>query len=720
MAKEKVISLILCIVMIIMFACNNVVLADFEIQYKVEQITKIEDINSKNLYQYIFVYEDGEGNNHAFAATLASNSNEMSSRSNHCSVRIEDNLITVWDEEHSNIVWNLTKSKKSVLESGENPVFQSASDINSDTKRNQIELSDNGGYPGIRFTDNGNGFSFVAVGNNKFKFYENNCSSELNYITFNTYFEKCSEQDAAEFKVYKILNEYNYTSSKFLTSDEVAALDNVTVSKNVSETTNYKDTAVAEVTLSTNGTNYEKLCDIVLMLDDSTSVYNPVPTNPDKTRAQIIREDALKFAEELLEINSENRVSVIKFGSNITNEADVDRIGFSNNIEDIKTMIGGDKSEVSYGTNYTAAFKKANEVLENFSDATHGKVVIFISDGMPSLYNDIWYETYSGTTDSTGVATNWVNYLSTTPLAEAELMKKTGAAIYTIGSLEEDTSMDHSTGYIIPAGTTKDILLGLTTHSANFYEFDKIETELESILENLLKDFCYSPTDAVVIDTLTSDIDLLTKNVSDYVPKIVFKKGDTEVETITFNEDGTEAYSSSNPGVNILNGKSFEGQYISFDGNSIKWDIGQLYKHEYKLEFPIYLNKTVNTYGDGNSRETGDYAVSNTTNLTYTNVAGEDVEKEFEDTKLQWVSPNQPSEGTPGGNAGAATPAPAPGNVDTSKGTSLKTGDDVPQKIIAIISFVIILNVWQYRKSQAKIVFCKKNNKKPRIAKKLK
>ena len=172
MAKEKVISLILCIVMIIMFACNNVVLADFEIQYKVEQITKIEDINSKNLYQYIFVYEDGEGNNHALAATLASNSNEMSSRSNHCSVRIEDNLITVWDEEHSNIVWNLTKSKKSVLESGENPVLQSASDINSDTKRNQIELSDNGGYPGIRFTDNGNGFSFVAVGNNKFKFYE--------------------------------------------------------------------------------------------------------------------------------------------------------------------------------------------------------------------------------------------------------------------------------------------------------------------------------------------------------------------------------------------------------------------------------------------------------------------------------------------------------------------------------------------------------------------
>ena len=38
--------------------------------------------------------------------------------------------------------------------------------------------------------------------------------------------------------------------------------------------------------------------------------------------------------------------------------------------------------------------------------------------------------------------------------------------------------------------------------------------------------------------------------------------------------------------------------------------------------------RTVNTYGDGNSRETGDYAVSNTTNLTYTSVTSETVEKD--------------------------------------------------------------------------------------------
>ena len=723
MTKEKILSIILCFITITMFICNNIAFAiTLDIAYKVEKITSVDDINSKNLYQYIFVYEDEDGTNRAFAATLASNSNEMSSRSNHCPVEIEDGMLTLVETKYPNIVWNLTKSKKSVSVEGDYPVLQSASDINSDTQRNQIELSDNGGYPGIRFTSNGNGFTFVETSDDKFKIYENNCSSDLNYITFDSYFAKSTEEDAIEFDVYKILKSYNYTSSKFLTNEEVAALDNVTVSKEVSESVNYKDTAIAEVTLSTSGTNYEKVCDIVIMLDDSTSVYTPVPIDASKSRAQVIREDALLFAEELLAINPNNRISVIKFGSDITNEDDVDDIGFSNNIDDIETMIGEDKGYVSYGTNYTAAFKKANEIFEEYSDSTRGKVVIFISDGMPSLYNDISYETYADTDDSTGIANNWVNYLNNTPLAEAELMKKNGVAIYTIGSLEEDTSMDHSEGYIIPAGTTKDILTKLATHAANFYEFDEIETELENILENLLKDFCYCPTNAVVTDKLTSDINLLTKNVSEYIPKIVFKKDDQEIETISFNENGTEAYSSLNPDVNILNGNSFEGEYISFNGNEITWNIGQLYKYTYNLEFPIYLNKTVNTYGDGTSRETGKYSVSDTTSLSYTNVTSEEITKDFGDEKLEWVSSNktstnqQPSTPQPSASAGNANP-PANGQNTT---TSVATGDNVPKYMITIIFAVVALNVWQYRTSKTKVKIgnSRNNTKKPRIERK--
>ena len=732
MAKDKILSFIVCVIMIIMFFCNSIVFAaENENVFKVEQVTSVEEINSKNLYQYILVHENSAGVNYAFAATLASNSNEMSSRSNWSEVTIENDKLTLVDTRYPNIVWNLTKSKASVLEEGDYPVLQSASNINSDTKRNQIELSDDGGYPGIRFSDNGNGFTFVETSDNKFKIYENNCNSALNYLSFNTYFEKSTEANAVEFKVYKILKNYNYTSSKFLTNEEVAALDNVTVSKNVSESVNYKDTAIAEVTLSTNGTNYEKVCDIILMLDDSTSVYNPLPNNTEKTRAQVIREDALLFSKELLNINSQNRVSVIKFGANITNEADVDRIGFSNKIEDIQTMIGGDKTEVSYGTNYTSAFRKANEVFEKHSDSSRGKVVIFISDGMPSLYNGISFEMFENTADSTGIANNWINYLNNTVLGEAELMKETGVAIYTIGSLEDDTSMNHSEGYIIPAGTTRNILSKIATHDANFYKFDEIATELENILDNLLKDFCYSPTDAVVIDKLTSDIDLLTKNVSEYIPKIVFKKGDTEIETITFNEDGTEAYSSLKPDVNILNGKKFEGEYISFDGNAIKWNIGQLYKYTYKLEFPIYLNKTVNTYGDGTSRETGDYKVSDTTSLTYTSVTNEEIKKDFENTKLPWVSSNTPNKNQSTGSTGqssttignANASAPAQPNQTVNQATVVETGDNVPQNMITIIAIVVILNVWQYKSSKNKVkirnhrgtAYCKKNNRKPRI-----
>ena len=719
MTKEKILGLILCITMLITALGSNIVfaLAAPPVQYKVVKITNAEDINSKNLHSYIFVYDNGS-EEIAFAFKLGSSVTPTSSRSNHSLVNVEDGIITVLEGENPNIAWNLTKSKKSVSADGDYPVIQAESGTNN----YQIKLTDNAWYTGMEFVSNGNGFIFTKTENDKFLIKEDNCEVSTDYISFDEYFKKAEETDAIEFDVYKVIKEYNYSSNKFLTSDEVAALDNVSVSKKVSETTNYKDTAVAEVTLSTNGTSYEKVCDIILMLDDSTSSYNSLPNNPEKTRAEVIREDALLFAKEILEINENNRISVVKFGGNITNETDVDAIGFSNKIEDIETMIGGDKAVVSHGTDYSAAFKKANEIFEEFSDSTHGKVVIFISDGVPSKYNGVDYQTYSETDDSKGVASNWLNYINETPLAEAELMKKTGTAIYTIGSLEDDYSMNYSSGYIVPAGATRDILTKIATHSANFYKFDQIETELEEILENLLKEFCYSPTDAVVIDTLTSDIDLLTKNVNEYIPKIVFKKGDTEVETITFNEDGTEAYSSLNPGVNILNGKSFEGQYISFDGNSIKWDIGQLYKYEYKLEFPIYLNKTANLFGEGDSRETGSYAVSNTTNLTYTSITSETVEKEFDKHEVSWVSKNptnsstENNQGTQQNNSGQGNGGS--GNGEGQNSTLLKTGDSLPVILVSIIAVVVIANIIQSRKFR--IASSKKNNKKPRIGKKLK
>lgn len=614
--------------------------------YKVEQITSSSQINSNNYYKYILVYDNGDGRSYALASSRgSSSSNYAISRNNYVSVGVANGILTEHDTE--NILWRFSKSNKTVLDDEDYPVIQSAVKIYSSNDRKDLRISSSsseGGHCYIRFTENGHGFMFEEAGNNTFYLHETNCDDPDNdYITFGSYFCKGNADNAVPFKIYKVIENYNYTSSRFLTSEETAQIEDVSVSKTVSQYENYEETAIAEVKLSTQGTDYDKTCDIVLILDDSTSVYNTISDDSDITRAMIIRDDAHTFAEKLLEINPENRICVIKFGSDITNENAVDSLGFSNNISDIEEMIGGDKEVVSNGTNYSVAFRKANEVLETHSDPNHGKVVIFLSDGMPSIYNDIRYKVWSSTDDATGIAYNWIDYVTNHPLQEAELMKATGTTIYTIGSLEDDNSMNNSDGYIIPAETTKTILSNIANGVTNFYDFDKIDTELEEIFERIAKDFNYYPTNAIVNDVLTSDINLLTKNVGSYIPEIVFKRGDVEIEKITFNEDGTEAYSSLNPDTNIMTNGKFEGMYISYDGNKIKWEIGDLYKYLYTLEFPIYLNNTVDLYGEGNNRPTGDYSVSDTTQLSYTDVTGDDVSKDFEPAQLPWTNPTDDS-----------------------------------------------------------------------------
>lgn len=717
--KDKILKVLLIITIFASTFINYKAYAEGEVTYKVEEVTNATDINSKNLYQYILVYEDENAGKIAFAATPSTNGRPMISRDNYCSVSVENGILTVLNNQYPNIVWNLTKSPASVLEDGDHPVLQSAANIFPDTNTNQIKLASAGtggngvgGYAGISFSDNGNGFSFEKTSNNKFKIYENNCSEPENYLSYaninNKYcFCKGTEANAVEFSVYKIIKNYNYSSSKFITDEEAANMEKVTVSKQVSEYENYSDTAIAEVKLTTNGTNYEKTYDILLILDDSTSVYDSAPGDASKTRAQIIREEAYMFAQKLLEKNSNNRISVIKFGSNITNEADVDNYGFSSNISEIETMIGGDKATVSYGTDYSIAFRKANEVMEHSSDPSHGKAVILISDGMPSIYNGIHYEVFQNTEDSTGIANNWINYLTNTPLIEAELMKQTGTTIFAIGSLEEDTSVDNSTGYIIPSGTSRNLLTNIANGSANFYDFDTIDTELERILEDISKSFNCYPTNATVTDRFTRDIELLTKDVTGYIPEIVFKIGDTIVERITFNSDGTQAFSSLKPNVNILNGKKFTGENIIFDGDTMTWKIGDLSRQTYSLEFPIYLNNTVNTYGEGSTRPSGDYSVSDTTQLSYTDVTNSEVTKEFNNVDLKWVSStNKPTKNksneseTLASNGESAqvtvaSPENKPNQEQKKRSNELSTGDNTVIIAINVILIVVILNFGQ-------------------------
>ena len=691
--KKRTLSLIIVLVMIIALFSGYEVKADKNdddtLTYKVEQVTEASEINSDNLYKYILITDYEGGAKLALASSLSPSGYYYMSSENYVEVEITGNTLTV-PADSQNILWQFTKSMKSVLEDGDNPVIASVEEVYPGRTHLKLSSGGSGGATGIRYSGNGNGFHFEEVDDDYFILSENNCETSNCYLGFNDYFCKATEDSAARIQIYRVIEEYNYSSSKFLTSEETAALDEVNIKKTVSPYEDYDDTAIAEVKLSTNGIEYDKTCDIVLILDDSTSVYTAISADSDKTRAQIIRDDAYLFAEKILEINPENRINVIKFGKEITNEDAADYYGFTNDIDGIEEMIGGDKAAVTYGTDYSLAFKKANEMMEHYSDPKHGKVVIFLSDGMPTIYNGISATTFMNSGDSEGYATNWVDYVTNTPLQEAELMKATGTTIYTIGSIEDDVSMNNSDSFIIPAGTTKTVLSNIANGRTNFYDFDKIDTQLDDIFEIIAKDFNYYPTNAVVEDHLSTDINLLTKDVQTYIPEIVFKRDDVEIERITFNSDGTEAYTSLNPGTNILDGNQFEGMYVSFDGNKIKWNIGDLYKYEYTLEFPIYLNKTVNTYGDGNSRPTGEYSVSDYTILTFTDMTGEEKTKEFESATLSWKNPTDES----------SIAEEQPENPVIETATNVKTGDNIVLVVGALMLTILAINIYKKKLSK--------------------
>ncbi len=691
--NKRVLSLIIILVIVISLFNGYEVKAyetmNDNLTYKVEQVTEASAINSDNLYKYILITDFEDGAKLALASSLSSSGYYFMSSENYVEVEITGNTLTV-PGDSPNILWQFTKSMNSVLEDGDNPVIASVEKVYPGRTQLKLSSGGSGGSTGIRYSGNGNGFHFEEVDDDYFILSENNCETSNCYLGFDRHFCKAKEDGAARIQIYRVIEEYNYSSSKLLTSEETSALDEVKIKKTVSPYEDYDNTAIAEVKLSTNGIEYDKTCDIVLILDDSTSVYTAISSDSDKTRAQVIREDAYIFAERILEINPENRINVIKFGKEITNEDASDYYGFTNDIDEIEEMIGGDKADVTYGTDYSLAFKKANEMMEYYSDSKHGKLVIFLSDGMPTIYNGISATTFMNSGDSEGYATNWVDYVTNTPLQEAELMKATGTTIYTIGSIEDDVSMNNSDSFIIPAGTTKTVLSNLANGRTNFYDFDKIDTQLDDIFEIIAKDFNYYPTNAVVEDHLTTDINLLTKDVQTYIPEIVFKRDDVEIERITFNSDGTEAYTSLNPGTNILDGNQFEGMYVSFDGNKIKWNIGDLYKYEYTLEFPIYLNKTVNTYGDGNSRPTGEYSVSDSAILTFTDVTGEEKNKEFEPATLSWKNPTDESSIT--------DEQPESPTIETA--TNVKTGDNIVLVVGALMLTILAINIYKKKLSK--------------------
>ena len=117
------------------------------------------------------------------------------------------------------------------------------------------------------------------------------------------------------------------------------------------------------------------------------------------------------------------------------------------------------------------------------------------------------------------------------------------------------------------------------------------------------------------------------------------RKSDTPTvqETVTFNANGTEAYSSSNPGVNILTGNKINAKLFTYNltTETFSWNVGDITEDEQVLSYYVYLTGSME-----GTRAEGSYPTNKSAVLTYKNWLDHDAQKGTVSPVMPWESAN--------------------------------------------------------------------------------
>ena len=204
----------------------------------------------------------------------------------------------------------------------------------------------------------------------------------------------------------------------------------------------YTITMEAYATDKVTTTTTSKPMDIVLVLDVSGSMDDPV-SFLDSTHKIVVLKSAVKnfidkVAKDATDNDAEHRISIVKFAGNKTEEPGDEQYNngyvynysqIVKNLTDVKedkdtlkTAVDGLRPAGSTRADY--GLELAQTVLADKNDDTRGKVIIMFTDGEPNHSNGF---------DST-VAKDAIDIAGT--------LKKTGTTIFTIGMFGEDIPDD--------------------------------------------------------------------------------------------------------------------------------------------------------------------------------------------------------------------------------------------------------------------------------------
>lgn len=246
-----------------------------------------------------------------------------------------------------------------------------------------------------------------------------------------------------------------------------------------------------------------------------------------------------------------------------------------------------------------------------------------------------WVFTESAGTPLTNVLKNMVDgaTLDVQTADDAETLATT------LREKAEALTKNNTNGYVIDKMGEQYNLQMASTVNCNIVDSGKIN----------LSDFGITPKIQVMsYDVYTKDeLGKTINGVKVTIDKVGQRKGTdpTVYETVTFNADGTEAYSDQLDG-NIMTGGVIYAKYFTYnttadavqikdgttlDSETFNWKIGDIPENEIVLKYNVYLTDSME-----GARDEGVYDTNKSAFLYYVNFLGNNCELEFPIPSLPW------------------------------------------------------------------------------------
>ena len=563
--------------------------------YEVEVITDESEINNSTKDNYIIVNHADNGKYYAWVneGLEGENPNQTQSVNNAIEVKFNDSYNELTIDEDKDILWTFGLSANSIQKSFESVVLVSRNNIFANDK-NQIVFSETSGETksptGFNYRSNAYplNFDFLDQEGNVLISQQDLSNNREHWIAFSStnkrfHTTQGTTYASKEVKIYRIKEKYKKVEGYVDLDKEVI------FSKDKIEDSTFKDSGIYQIDLTLQTNKIKRNTDVLMILDISNSMDY-------EEKMEKLKKSANYLVDTILDINPNNRIGIVKFADGNAFESESVALGLSNDLTKIKELIAKDSTSKLGGTNYTDAFLLAHEILESNSVKGRDQLVIFVTDGAPTIYNKTKFSVFKNTEDGQvgAYANNWTNYFLNNELGPVEKMKEAGVEFMTVGvDVNKDMAIKSDGSFVVKAASAQKLLQNIASSEKDFYQvndYDDLQetfAKIKEILQNrLISDY--------VTDNIENGYKLLITPYANKIPYIEIKsENGTIIEKITFSKDGKKAYSSLNPKENIIleteQGMVLGASTFNYDFNTktISWNAENI--GEDKITFTYFI-----------------------------------------------------------------------------------------------------------------------------------